>query len=224
MAHLFKKKGMIIQAVALAGVGALFALFPVRKSQIGVVCVLVLFAGLLPALYMKLGGHTLLQAHEQKVANALRAQQYMAGLKGPEELIERLKERVESEPENAEGWYLLGRLYASQGQWLEAKDAFLHALNRAPQSEKIIVNYVQSIWQLQNERLDDGNRHMLEAVLARNTKQPDALLLLAADAYRNHQFSKAVLFWRQLLEQLPPDSKEAQTIRQAIEEAEKRVG
>lgn len=152
-----------------------------------------------------------------------RAQKVMKSLKSPQELIDKLKHHLQQKPESARGWYLLGRLYASQNQWTSAYQAFLKAHTLKPDNEQITVNYAQSIWQTHQQTFTQEVRQLFQAILNKNPNQPDALSMLAIDAYQQHNYKKAIDYWSSLLLLLPQDSSESKVIRKAINKAQKMI-
>ena len=148
-----------------------------------------------------------------------RIQALLSEMKGPDALIDKLKMTLRKHPESARGWYLLGRLYASQDQWIEAGNAFERAHALKPEDDLVSVNYAQSLWQLNDQAFNKKSRAVLIGVLKHNPNQPDALAMLATDAYQRHYPQQAIHYWRQLLTQLPPNAEEAQAIRKAMTKA-----
>lgn len=154
------------------------------------------------------------QKQQQRVAQLLKS------IKNPQQLIEQLKGRLKKTPQSAKGWYLLGRLYASTGQWTLAKAAYDRAYRLKPGDEQIIVNLAQSMWQLREQHFDAPIRQLFQQVLAHHPDQPDALAMLAMDAYQQGHRQEAIQYWQRLLKLLSPDSEEAALIRQAIAKAQ----
>ncbi len=147
----------------------------------------------------------------------------MQSIKNPAQLIERLKARLESEPESARGWYLLGRLYASQGQWTSARDAFQRSYELNPEDMSATINYAQSLWQLNQQHFNDQVRNLFKTVLKKNPDEPEALAMLAMDAFMNHDYPSAIDYWQHLLKLAPEQSEEARMIRKAIAKAQEKL-
>ena len=101
-------------------------------------------------------------------------------------IFNRLETHVHQHPKRTQGWYLLGRLYASQHQWKNAQIAFEHAHVLDPHDKRITVNWAQS------------------------------LFILATDAYQKGQYQDAINNWQHLLTLIPPESEEAKNIRRMI--------
>ena len=134
----------------------------------------------------------------------------------PDALIATLKIKVAQTPNNPQGWYLLGRLYVGQEQWPLALDAFKKAHDLNPNDALVTINYAHTLWVLNQQRLTRASRSLYEGVLQQNPNQPDALIMLANDAYHHKKFTMAIEYWQRLLLLLPVDSKEAQDIKKTI--------
>ncbi len=146
------------------------------------------------------------------------AEAMLRTIKSPAVLIEKLQQHLAAKPSSARGWYLLGRLYASQRRWEEATQAFSKAYQLKPKHDLIAVNYAQSL--LARRQLDDSEvaRKILKDVLDRHPQQMDALMLLAIDAQQRQAVDESLTYWRRLLVLVPDNSPEADSIRKAIHE------
>lgn len=160
--------------------------------------------------------------HDYVVEEKKQAQikEVLKSIKSPMELVDRLKERLKANPDSAQGWFLLGRLYASQSQWKEAHEALRQAHKLEPENESMTLNYAQSLWQLNGQHFNEESRALFKAIIIKNPQQPDALAMLAMDAFDNHLYQQAIEHWEALLKLAPPQSEEAQMIRQAIAKAQ----
>lgn len=145
-----------------------------------------------------------------------RQQAALKSFKNPQEIIDKLKQHLNASPTSARGWFLLGRLYASQNQWSEAVDAFNQAHLLEPNNEQTTVNYAQSLWQNNHQIFNATIRALFLSILKANPNQPDALSMLAIDAFQEHDYSTAKQYWTHLLSLVPPNSEDAKAIRKAI--------
>lgn len=160
-------------------------------------------------------GHHQYQLEKQQSIQAL-----LKSNDNPAIWIKKLKLKLEAHPNSAKGWYLLGRLYASQSDWEDARFAFAKAKQLQPNHIPIIVNYAQSLWQLNHQKFNDETRNLFREVLKQKPEQPDALAMLAMDAFLRHSYKSAIDYWQQLLNIVPPQSDDAKAIHQAIAKAE----
>lgn len=211
----------LISLLILLMLALTLALYPWRKSRaviLGAAPVMIVLTGLA---YWHWGAGLEWTHYLQEGIRQQRAQSLMKTMHDdPAELIAKLKATVEKQPASARGWYLLGRLYVSQNQWQQANDAFATAHQLQPNDEQITVNYAQNLWQLNNQQFDGTIRTLLNDVLKHNASQPDALAMLAMDAYACHEYQRAIDYWQALLKQVSPQSEEAMAIRKAIAKAQ----
>ncbi len=160
--------------------------------------------------------------HHQEQEKQRRAEALLKTVHDPEELIEKLKAQLKKQPSSVRGWYLLGRLYASQNRWKDACDAFAVAYQKQPDDEQVAVNYVHSLWPFHHQSFDQHSRELLTKILKNNPLQPDALGMRAMDAYARHDYQQAIDDWQRLLKIAPPQSNDAKAIRKAIAKAEEK--
>jgi cytochrome c-type biogenesis protein CcmH/NrfG len=166
-----------------------------------------------------------MQTYVQEEQKKEKAKALLAKMSSPMQLAEKLKAQLEQKPNSPKGWYLLGRVYQSQQQWLEAKDAFKKSLSldaNSEASEATWIHYVESLWQLENQQFTPEIRAILLQILAKNPKQADALTFLALDAESSRHYRKAIHYWQEILKLLPEGSKEALVVQQRILRLEKR--
>lgn len=152
-----------------------------------------------------------------------QAKKMLASVKSPRELIDKLRAKLDDSPKSAKGWYLLGRLYSSQNDKQNAVNAFAKAYQFYPDDEQYAVNYAHSLWVLNNQQFTDQITEIFSRLLKNNPNQPDALAMLAMDAFVSHAYEDAVNYWQRLLKLAPEQSEEAQAIRKAIAKAEEHI-
>lgn len=145
-------------------------------------------------------------------------------LKQPNQ-VKRLKQSLQAQvvkhPEDAKAWFLLGRMYASEGLWNQAHDAVFQAYRLEPNNLKTAIFYVETIWQTQG-KITPQARYILNQVLKKDDHQPDALIMLAADANNRGCYQQAITYWQKILVMLPKDSEMAQVITEAISKASEK--
>jgi len=207
---------------------AIFVVLRPLKKQTGGVVMTTMFALLLFILpiagYMCWGSWFAWKDYQNELTKQEQVNTMLKSVEGnPQKLMDKLKERLRQQPESARGWYLLGRLYGSQNQWSQARDAFMKAHQLKPESERVTINYAQSLWQLNNRQFNEDIRGLFQSVLKTNANQPDALAMLAMDAFLRHAYKQAIDYWQHLLDIIPPQSDDALAIRKAIAKAQQEM-
>lgn len=194
--------------------------YPLRQSK-GLIMLSVPVLGFsLFLAYTHWGSWTDWQKSVHDKVNKQKIEAVLQTIKSPAELINKMKMRLSQDPKSSKGWYLLGRLYASQNQWQEAQEAFIKAHQLEPENELTHVNYINSLWQLNQQQFNELIREQLKLILKKNPNQPDALAMLAMDAFKNQDYQLAINYWQQLLKLAPEQSEDAQMIRKAIAKAQ----
>ncbi len=211
---------LLASFIALALLALLLALYPLRKTRLLMLTLLPVIIATLFIGYWQWGAWPQWQEYNEHAVKQQQVQAILQTIKSPMELIVRLKARLKTEPGSARGWYLLGRLYASQGQWSQAQDAFYQAHQLQPEDEAATINYAQSVWQLNQQQFNQQIRDLFNQILQKNPQQPDALAMLAMDAFTHQNYQQAVDYWQQLLKQAPSQSEDAQLLRKAIAKAQ----
>ncbi len=204
--------------LVLVVVSIVVAVYPWRHARVWAGISALGLMVLVLALYAVTGSFFALRAHRVHVDAAQRARAVLQQSDGVLGLIRRIQNKVDQHPDDVQGWYLLGRLYASQQQWTHAQQAFAHAYRQAPQDEKILVNYAQSVLMNTRKPFVLHLRRALADRLQQHPQSMDVLMLLAQDAYWRHDKNQAMTYWNQLLLLLPPESKEAKQLRQRMVE------
>src|SRR5438128_1513472 len=90
------------------------------------------------AVYVAVGNPRSLAPQAGETPHGLSAQQFEA-------LVSRLAARLKDNPEDAEGWMMLGRSYAILGRFLEAANAYSNAAARRPQDAQLLADYADAL-------------------------------------------------------------------------------
>ncbi|KTC80000.1 tetratricopeptide repeat protein [Legionella cherrii] len=208
---------------ALTGLACIFMVYPFKRRFIASLLLfptvfLVAFAG-----YFYWGGFGGWQQYVHHLKSQEQAKKILESVKSPQELIDKLKAKLDDSPKSAKGWYLLGRLYSSQNDKQNAVNAFAKAYQFNPDDEQFAVNYAHSLWVLNNQQFTEQITEIFRRLLKNNPNQADALAMLAMDAFVSHAYEDAISYWQRLLKLAPEQSEEAQAIRKAIAKAEERI-
>jgi len=141
-----------------------------------------------------------------------------------EELITRLEQRLEQQPNDAEGWMMLGRTYFATGNGRGAEDALARAYELTPTDPMMLLAYAESIATNNDNQLEGRPAELISEALELEPNNATARWLAAMVAFQRGQFRSAATTWRNLLEQVDPESDDATELRTLIDEAEQRAG
>ena len=202
--------------IVLAGLALGFIAFPLRTSKFALFTLLPISIIAIVCLYSNLGGLKELSTYQQQLEKSKLAKTLLSKVKSTDELITKLKVSLQANPNSARGWYLLGRLYVHQNRWKDAEEVLAKARKLNPESERYTINYIYSLWELEGRKFSQQSLTLLKDVLAKNPNQPDALGLLAKEAFDRKDYPEAKNYWRRLLKLTPENSEAARNLQRAL--------
>jgi cytochrome c-type biogenesis protein CcmH len=141
-----------------------------------------------------------------------------------EAMVERLAARLQNNPEDVEGWKMLGRSYSVLGRFPDAVNAYAKAATRAPRDPDILVDLADALAMANGERLAGDLEALIERALAIDPQNLKGLALAGTAAFQRGNFAAAASRWERMLPLVPPDSEDARVIRSNIEEARAKAG
>jgi cytochrome c-type biogenesis protein CcmH len=143
-----------------------------------------------------------------------------------DQAIAGLEKRLESEPDNVEGWLLLGRAYKATERFEDARNALQKAFDLSPNAVEVMVEYAEAIALVDPGRNIAGeSKALLEQALADDPKQQRALWLLGIAEAQVENYPAAIARWEALLPLLDPAETEVRTqVEGQLAEARARVG
>ncbi len=139
-----------------------------------------------------------------------------------EHIIAKLKQRVQENPDSR-GWFLLGRLYMKNENFPEAVAAFAQAEQLSPGQPEIMLAHAEGLYFYNGHSLNQQAISLITATLKLHPNQPEAINLLAIDAYQHGKYQQAADYWQRLLSQFPPDSDQGKVLLRMIAEAQQHI-
>ncbi|WJW76495.1 c-type cytochrome biogenesis protein CcmI [Thiohalobacter sp. IOR34] len=174
------------------------------------------------SLYLALGNPDLIEPPETPVA-AGGHDGTSGKMPSVDAMLEALVQRLQQEPDNARGWYLLARSYMSLGRYEEAVKAFerLHAL--VGDQPGVLTGLADALAMTQGARLSGRPFELLQKALEIQPDDPTALWL-TGQAYMEQGKPREALEHWQRLDALLADQPESQAeLRQLMARAEQQL-
>ena len=134
-------------------------------------------------------------------------------------LVERLAARMRENPDDAEGWRLLGRSYAALGKFPEAFDAYGKAAVRKPRDADLLADMADVLATMRPTRLQGEPEKLVLRALEIDPDHLKALALAGTAAFDRKDFDGAVRYWSRMLALVEPNSEDARQIQASINEA-----
>ncbi len=169
-------------------------------------------------LYQRLGNPRAFDPTLQSVTRAMQHAQ-QAGLPPVEQALAGLRERLAHQPDDLEGWMLLGRTLKSLERFDEAREAFERAQALAPQDAEVLAESAEVLTLAAPDRRFPAEAlARLNQALVIDPSNQRALWLRGIAHYQSGEHEAAAATWERLLQILPEDNPVRDTIRQRIAE------
>jgi len=142
----------------------------------------------------------------------------------PEMMVQRLSERLKTNPEDGAGWAMLGRSYSVMGRNAEASQAYAKALPLLRDDAQLLADYAESLALSDSDQQLAGKpTELFEKALKLDPDNPKGLWLAGMAAFQKEDYRAASEYWKRLTLSMPADSEEVRAIKENIAEAEARA-
>lgn len=141
-----------------------------------------------------------------------------------EAMVARLEQHLQSNPDDVEGWTMLGRTYNALGRFADASAAYAKAEARFPDNAQLLADYADSLGMAQGQSLLGKPEALIQRALKADGNNVKALALAGTVEFQKQNFAKAAEYWKRMLPLLPPDSEMGNSVRTSIKEAEDKLG
>ena len=140
-----------------------------------------------------------------------------------EEMVQKLVKRLEENPEDTKGWYMLGRSYTVLNRYPEAIVAYTKALALAGnENPQLFVDFAETLGMSANGDLAGRPVELLKTALSLNPELPKALWLAGLASAQSKDYAMAVEYWQRLLAQIPEnETEDRQSLLEQINEAKR---
>jgi cytochrome c-type biogenesis protein CcmH len=142
-----------------------------------------------------------------------------------DELVASLQQRMIENPDDADGWLILGRSLKSMQRFAEAETALQNAYRLLPDNPMVMVELAEtSLFASGSQEISPQSQQLIESALAIDPQLQKGLWLMGMISAQNGDDAQAVTYWQRLLEQLDPASGPASSVIQQIQMAQVRMG
>lgn len=135
-----------------------------------------------------------------------------------------LRTRLHHQPDDAQGWLLLGRIALADRDGDTATGAMGKAYNQDAENPDIRLGYAQSLMMSDNEGEQHRARNLLIGLLQDDYVDLRVYSLLAFNAYQRGSYEEAIRFWRTMQTLIGPDDSRYTMLDRSIQNAEKALG
>ncbi|MGW8227745.1 MAG: c-type cytochrome biogenesis protein CcmI [Gammaproteobacteria bacterium] len=141
-----------------------------------------------------------------------------------EQLVAGLAAKLQQEPENAEGWFMLGRSYMSMSRYSEAAAAFKRVLDLVGDEPAVMFRYADALAMAQGGKLAGEPFELIKRALQLNPDDKTGLWLAGLGYEEQGQYEQAVQHWRKLETMMQDDPASLNEVRNLIAGAEQKLG
>ena len=144
---------------------------------------------------------------------------------GPEDIsrmVAGLAARMKNNPNDAQGWLMLGRSYKYLQQYPEAADAFAQAYRLLGDQAEVLLSYADALAMANDGRLSGKPAELVFKALALEPNNMTGLWLGGMAKAEAGDVTGAVQLWRKLEASLPPGSEAQQEIQTLMANIESR--
>jgi len=134
-------------------------------------------------------------------------------------MVAQLEERLRNDPNDAEGWTMLGRSYLVLQQFDKALPALEHAVSLNDGDAQLLADYADALAMTSGQTLEGRPSELIERALAIDPNNQKALWLAGTAAYERSEYPLAIKYWTRLKAMAPPDSEVARAMDGNIAEA-----
>jgi len=141
-----------------------------------------------------------------------------------EKMVATLAAKLEKNPDNPQGWVMLGRSYKALGRFDDAARAFDKAGPAMESEPELMLEVAELSAEINQGKIEGKGLELLRQVLKDQPDNPQALVLAGTDAYFRQNYADAVRHWERVLAQVAPDSQDAQNLSAGIDKARSLMG
>lgn len=135
-------------------------------------------------------------------------------------MVERLAQRLKSQPDDREGWGMLARSYAAMGRYQDAADAYKKLLALSPDDAQLMADYADVLAMTRGQSLQGEPEQLLLRAAALDPKSVKAQALLGSAAFERRDFALAIRHWQSVVTLAPAKSDMARMAAGNIREAQ----
>jgi cytochrome c-type biogenesis protein CcmH len=145
---------------------------------------------------------------------------------GLDALSERLKKKLEQNPNDGVGWALLARSYVEIGRHADALPMYEKAMKLTPDDPPMLVDYADALGMLHGRKLTGKPEQLIQRALKIDPNHVKALMLAGTVAFDHKEFGQAAQYWKRASANLQTDAEAEvrQELLSGIAEAEGLAG
>ena len=131
-------------------------------------------------------------------------------------IVDALAKKLQANPDDGEGWAMLGRSYRVLGRFDASAMAYAEAAKRLQPNAVVYTEWAEAVAQAQGKTLTGQPTELLDRALAVDPNYPKALALAGSAALERNDNATAAALWKRLRATLPADSPNLAEVDEAL--------
>jgi cytochrome c-type biogenesis protein CcmH len=138
-------------------------------------------------------------------------------------MAQTLAKKLEANPDNQEGWVMLGRSYRALEKYDNAVSAYDRALKLSA-DDNLKLERAEVLALKAKGNFDGEPWNVIRDILKKDPQQKGALLLAGSASYAHDKYADALRYWQQARKQLAADHPDVPSLEGAIATAQNKLG
>lgn len=192
-----------------------------RPASLSLALILILVPLVVILLYQQLGSPEILA---RLASNESASELHHQGETKMDELLAKLEEKLKLNPDNPEGWFILGRSYMTENKYDKAVWALEETIKRLPNNPTIMVTLADALTMANGGKFTPRSEELLHKAQSIDPSNAISFWLLGMAYYERGRFTDAISQWRGAMPLLQDSPESVQKIGSLIEEAKAKGG
>jgi cytochrome c-type biogenesis protein CcmH len=139
-----------------------------------------------------------------------------------DEMIDAIKQKLQQNPEDARGWFALGKTLMAKQAFEQGLAAFERTNQLAPNEPGVIFSLADAMAIVNNGKIEDSTLALINQGLSIDPVNPSGLWLAGLAEEQRGNFKKAHQYWVDLLPKISNDRESSYEVRSLITMMEER--
>lgn len=136
-----------------------------------------------------------------------------------EAMVQRLAQRLQTQPQDPAGWRMLAKSYETLGRFDDAVRAYQQLLRLQEPDPDLLTDYAVTLGMSRGQTLAGEPEAVIDQALKLNPRHVQALALSGGAAFEQGDHARAVVQWQKLLALIPKDAPMRASIERNVAKA-----
>lgn len=136
-----------------------------------------------------------------------------------EAMVGKLAQRLQTQPDDPQGWRMLAKSYETLGRFDDAVQAYQNLLTHQVPTADTLTDYAVTLGMSKGQTLAGEPDVLIKQALRLEPNHVQALALSGSAAFEQGEYKRAVQQWNKLLATIPKDADMRDTIEHNVERA-----